>query len=91
MIIVSLVHGSGCRPFLRVLGLHPSAVCVSTIYTAPLMNMCSCNLQVYAMDFPTQGLQRRDGRSLSLPTEVPDLQALLAPDSPYSGGPSQAR
>jgi len=38
--------------------------------------------QVAATEFATQGLQRREQRSISLPTEVPDLQALLAPDSP---------
>ena len=39
-------------------------------------------MQVTATEFPTQGLQRREQRSISLPSEAPDLQALLAPDSP---------
>lgn len=37
---------------------------------------------VAATEFATQGLQRREQRSISLPSEVPDLATLLAPDSP---------
>ena len=38
--------------------------------------------EVADTEFPTQGLQRRDGRSMSLPSQAPDLATLLAPHSP---------